>query len=61
MSGPRYSDDPESKAYLQYYGLWTDCHAARDGECIWSDCPQLRDDEPRKSGRHCPLDKGEEE
>lgn len=32
------------------------CHAARDDECIWSMCPQNRDGEPRKSGRHCPLD-----
>lgn len=32
------------------------CHAARDGECFWSDCPQLRDGEPARSGRHCPID-----
>lgn len=33
------------------------CHAARsDGECSWSECPQLRDGEPGKTGRHCPLD-----
>lgn len=34
----------------------TACHAGMDGECFWSECPQLRDDEPVKSGRHCPLD-----
>jgi len=31
------------------------CHAARDGDCIWKNCPQLRDGEPRASGRDCPL------
>lgn len=33
------------------------CHGASDGECIWKSCPQLRDDEPHKTGRHCPLDR----
>lgn len=32
------------------------CHAAMDGDCRWEFCPQLRDGEPRGSGRHCPLD-----
>lgn len=32
------------------------CAAHRDGECHHQDCPQLRDGEPVKSGRHCPLD-----
>jgi hypothetical protein len=32
------------------------CHGHEDGECFWEHCPQLRDGEPRKSGRHCPLD-----
>lgn len=32
------------------------CHSAKDGECFWEHCPQLRDDEPKRSGRHCPLD-----
>lgn len=34
----------------------TRCHADCDGECDWSECPQIRDGEPHKSGRHCPLD-----
>lgn len=34
------------------------CHANRDGECSHKDCPQLRDNEPYKSGRSCPLDDG---
>lgn len=33
------------------------CQASRgDGECFWRECPQLRDNEPARSGRHCPLD-----
>jgi hypothetical protein len=34
----------------------TYCQADPDGECVHKLCPQLRDKEPRKSGRHCPLD-----
>jgi hypothetical protein len=37
------------------------CGASRDGECGKSWCPQLRDNEPGRSGRHCPLDMGEDE
>lgn len=32
------------------------CAAGSDGDCSWPDCPQMRDGEPMKSGRHCPLD-----
>jgi CYTH domain-containing protein len=35
----------------------TVCHSDCDGDCTWKDCPQLRDGEPAKSGRHCPLDR----
>ena len=34
----------------------TRCAAGRDGECGHAQCPQLRDNEPRATGRHCPLD-----
>jgi hypothetical protein len=34
----------------------TRCAAARDGDCSHAQCPQLRDGEPRATGRHCPLD-----
>jgi hypothetical protein len=35
----------------------SDCHAASDGDfCHWVKCPQLRDGEPKATGRHCPLD-----
>lgn len=32
------------------------CKANREGDCKSATCPQLRDGEPVKSGRHCPLD-----
>lgn len=34
------------------------CRASLDGECGWSECPQIKDNEPRTTGRHCPLDVG---
>lgn len=34
----------------------TFCRGDDDGDCDYSGCPQLRDGEPRKSGRHCPYD-----
>jgi len=37
--------------------LLTSCAAARDGDCTHAKCPQLRDGEPTKTGRYCPLDK----
>jgi hypothetical protein len=37
------------------------CAAGRDGECSHVQCPQLRDNEPRATGRHCPLDNLHEE
>lgn len=38
--------------------LVNSCRASLDGECGWSGCPQLRDGEPKATGRHCPLDIG---
>lgn len=32
------------------------CRSDDDGHCTWERCPQLRDGEPKTSGRHCPLD-----
>ncbi|UCF25211.1 MAG: hypothetical protein JSV72_07345 [Ralstonia sp.] len=32
------------------------CAAGQDGECCHALCPQIRDGEPKRSGRHCPLD-----
>lgn len=36
----------------------TSCAADRDGECHHPDCPQIRDNEPDKSDRTCPLWRG---
>ncbi len=33
------------------------CRAHIDGDCYWKRCPQIRDGEPKKTGRHCPLDR----
>lgn len=33
----------------------TSCKSGRDGECFHPNCPQIRDGEPEKSGRSCPL------
>lgn len=37
------------------------CHGGRDGECNWKRCPQIRDNEPETTGRHCPLDNGDDD
>jgi len=52
----------EAKAFRDFYTDEEDrtaCRAAKDGECYWSSCPQIKDSEPSKSGRHCPLDNPE--
>lgn len=41
---------------LNEHGDVETCHADRDGDCSHAGCPQIRDGEPHKSGRHCPLD-----
>lgn len=48
--------DKERRDWLEKTRSW--CHAGRDGDCGWKDCPQIRDGEPHKTGRHCPLDTG---
>ena len=30
------------------------CHSDDDGYCEWKNCPQLRDGEPKATGRSCP-------
>lgn len=39
----------------------TRCAAARDGDCSHAQCPQVRDGEPNKSGRACPLENWSDE
>lgn len=46
--------------HAHYYGRTLSCHAHEDGDCTWKGCPQLRDNEPEKTGRHCPLDNSHE-
>lgn len=45
---------PEQRAAMR--AEMGNCHAGRDGECNDRRCPQLKEGEPEKSGRHCPLD-----
>lgn len=42
--------------YRQWLADAGHCLSDNDGECEWKDCPQIRDDEPTRSGRHCPRD-----
>jgi len=45
------------KVKLNLQGRYmTRCQADDDDYCDWKECPQLRDGEPERSGRHCPLD-----
>jgi hypothetical protein len=37
------------------------CVADSDGECSYIGCPQLNDGEPKRSGRHCPLDRSHDD
>lgn len=37
------------------------CHGDRDGDCSWEICPQHRDGEPKTTGRHCPIDRRDED
>lgn len=33
----------------------THCASDNDGDCVHAQCPQLRDGEPKATGRSCPL------
>lgn len=35
--------------------ILTTCASDRDGDCSDTACPQIRDGEPHKSNRNCPL------
>ncbi len=37
------------------------CASHQDGDCHHRKCPQIKDGEPAKSGRHCPLDTSSKE
>lgn len=49
--------EPTARGYERVNRCANDigCHAGTDGDCYWSECPQIKDGEPRKSGRSCPL------
>lgn len=49
------TDEPPLKLHWGQRQI-TRCQADSDGDCEWSGCPQLRDGEPRATGRHCPWD-----
>lgn len=53
MTDSKIAADDE-RTFLKYYA------SRNDGECFWAECPQLRDGEPARSHRHCPLDVDEE-
>lgn len=54
------SNMPKPRLHLQQRRI-TLCQADDDDYCDWRDCPQLRDKEPAATGRHCPLDKTNDE
>ena len=49
----------EAAKWRAEFGKDAKCHSAMDGECFWRRCPQNRDGEPKKTGRHCPLERFE--
>jgi hypothetical protein len=54
-ASPSPSNEREDKPLVR-------CASDRDGDCTHTQCPQLRDNEPKRSGRHCPLDmRGDDE
>ena len=36
-------------------GPLSHCAANKEGDCSHPDCPQIRDGEPAKTGRNCPV------
>ncbi|MBP2301523.1 hypothetical protein [Azospirillum picis] len=59
---PDPRDETEDQAMAIHAAAPLDhCVAGKDGECNHPDCPQLRDGEPAKSRRHCPLDADDED
>ena len=55
------TEEPPKPRYDVQRRCMTRCQADDDGMCYDATvCPQLRDGEPAKSGRHCPLDTQDE-
>lgn len=53
---PRDYPLPKMQLHMQSRTV-TRCQADDDDMCDYERCPQLRDGEPKATGRHCPLDK----
>lgn len=60
-SQPQTVSDMRLKASMRLVGELKRCAAGMDGECCHELCPQIRDGEPKRSGRHCPLDVAEDD
>jgi hypothetical protein len=60
IDGDNSESEPKAR-YSPSQHRMTRCQSDDDGMCDWEHCPQLRDGEPGRSGRHCPLDKSTEE
>lgn len=52
MELPKFRYDPSQRCM-------TRCQCDDDGYCDYVNCPQLKDNEPKTTGRHCPLDSGD--
>lgn len=53
---PLIAEAIEKRNRLARFNEHDHCHADSDGDCNYPDCPQIKDGEPQKTGRHCPLD-----
>ncbi len=56
MSTEKLTPTVRLTPYRQQLAAQGHCMADDDDWCNWEECPQLRDDEPKRSGRHCPRD-----
>jgi hypothetical protein len=55
LKSERYVAISKARAKAKRARPLTHCAADRDGDCSHRKCPQLRDKEPRATGRNCPL------
>jgi hypothetical protein len=64
ITGDRLVTEPASDKYRSGWDVifakkeekpLTSCASHQDGDCSHKQCPQLRDNEPKASGRSCPL------
>lgn len=55
VSSSRQIDLKNSIAEIKAEQQITKCMSDRDGDCYHAQCPQLKDNEPKTTGRNCPL------